>query len=385
MKTVLVTGARSPAALDICRGLKASGSRVVAADSLRFPICRFSNSPDHSVHIAPPRQQPKEFIRDLNRIVTDEKVDIIVPTCEEVFHLALHQQHINCEIFTSDIAQLSAFHDKYQFLQCAEPYGISIPKTAILDTREAMLEVAKTSIINGERVNSLVFKRVFSRFAEGTLVKPSTGQLDAIHPNTQNRYIAQEFIPGEEFCCYAIAVKGKLKAISIYKPVYRAGRGAGIFFEPLDRPEIERFVRAFVNGHTFTGQISFDFIAAPEGQTYVIECNPRATSGVHLLDKDTDWNGMFSIGLKDEDHCHTPHKEPRMVALAMLTYGLKNSRPRSFLSDWRRAKDVAYRRSDILPAVGQLATMTEFLLRAVKHSISPLAATTHDIEWNGNE
>ncbi|TLX15962.1 ATP-grasp domain-containing protein [Rhizobium sp. MHM7A] len=385
MKTVLVTGARSPAALEICRGLQASGSRVVAADSMRFPICRFSNSVDRSVRIAPPRQQPKAFVRDLNRIIADEKVDIIIPTCEELFHLALYQQEINCQIFTGDIAQLSSFHDKYRFLQCAEPYGISIPKTAILNTREAMLEIANTSAIEGDKVNGLVFKRVFSRFAEGTFVKPTAAQLDAIHPTAQNRYIAQEFIPGEEFCCYAIAAKGKLKAISIYKPSYRAGRGAGIFFEPLDQPEIKQFVRAFVDGHSFTGQVSFDFIAAPEGRTYVIECNPRATSGVHLLDKDTDWNRMFSIGPEDEDHCHTPRMESKMVALAMLTYGLKNARPRAFLTDWKRAKDVTYRRNDVLPAVGQLATMTEFLLRSARKSISPLAATTHDIEWNGND
>jgi predicted ATP-grasp superfamily ATP-dependent carboligase len=385
VKTVLVTGARSPAALEICRGLKASGSRVIAADSLNFPICRFSNAVDRTAWIAPPRQQPKAFVDQLNRIIADEHVDFIIPTCEETFHLALHQQEIDCEIFTSDIALLAAFHDKYRFLECARPYGISIPKTLLLDTRDALLEVAKTSVIDGKQVDALVLKRVFSRFAEGTLVKPSTAQLDAIHPNPQNRYVAQEFIPGEEFCCYAITVKGKLKAISTYKPVYRAGRGAGIFFEPHNRPEIERFVRSFVNGHTFTGQVSFDFIVAPNAQTYVIECNPRATSGVHLLDKDADWNNMFGIDLEDRDHCHTPRMEPKMVALAMLTYGLRNTRLRSFLADWMRADDVAFRRSDILPAVGQLATMTEFLLRAVTKSISPLAATTHDIEWNGND
>lgn len=385
MKTVLVTGARSPAALEICRGLKASGSRVIAADSLNFPICRFSNSVDRTTWIAPPRQQPKTFVDHLNRIIADENVDVIVPTCEETFHLALHRQEINCEIFTSDITLLSAFHDKYRFLECAQPYGISIPKTAILDTRDALLEVAKTSVINGNQVDALVFKRVFSRFGEGTLVKPAAAQLNAIHPSPQNRYIAQEFIPGEEFCCYAIAIKGKLKAISTYRPLYRAGRGAGIFFEPQNRPEIEQFVRSFVSGHAFTGQVSFDFIVAPDAQTYVIECNPRATSGVHLLDKETDWNGMFGIGLEDENHCHTPRMEPKMVALAMLTYGLRNARPRTFLTDCMRAKDVAFRKNDMLPAFGQLATMTELLLRAARQSISPLAATTHDIEWNGND
>lgn len=385
MKTVLVTGARSPAALEICRGLQASGSRVVAADSLYFPICRFSNAVDRCVQISPPRQNPKGFIEDLNRIVANEKVDIIIPTCEEVFHLALHQKEIDCAIFSGDIAQLSWFHDKYRFLQAARGHGISIPKTKLLTTRSSMLEIAETQVLEGERTEALVFKRVFSRFAEGTLIKPVLRQLDNIHPTEQNTYIAQEFIPGEEFCCYAIAVDGKPKAISIYKPIYRAGRGAGIYFQPESRPEIEAFVRSFVSGHSFTGQISFDFIATAGGPTYVIECNPRATSGVHLLNHDTDWNGMFGIGLEDENHCHSPQKRPVMVALAMLIYGLKNARPHAFIHDWKRAKDVAFRRRDFLPAVGQLATMTEFLMRAVKHSVSPLAATTHDIEWNEND
>jgi predicted ATP-grasp superfamily ATP-dependent carboligase len=141
----------------------------------------------------------------------------------------------------------------------------------------------------------------------------------------------------------------------------------------------------FVNGHSFTGQISFDFMAGPDGDTYVIECNPRATSGVHLLEKDTDWNGMFGIGLEDEDHCHTPRMEPKMIALAMLTYGLRASNIRSLLADWKLARDAIYRGSDILPAIGQMATMSEFLIMAAKYSISPLAATTHDIEWNGND
>lgn len=385
MKTVLVTGSRSPAALEICRGLQASGSRVIAADSLHFPVCRFSNAVDRSVRIGPPRQQPSDFVRDLNRIIDEEKIDIIIPTCEETFHLALHRQSINCEIFASDIDQLSRFHDKYRFLDSARPYGISIPKTQLLESQSAADEVFRTSTIHGKRVDALVFKRVYSRFAEGTLIRPGSKNIDKIKPSPENRYVAQEFIPGVEFCCYAIAVKGSLKAISIYKSAYRAGRGAGIYFEHHNRAEIEQFVRSFVSGYSFTGQVSFDFIAGRDGKTYVIECNPRATSGVHLLDKDTDWNSMFGIGLEYEDHCHTPRTEPKMVALAMLTYGLTAAKLRSFFTDWKRAQDVVYRVDDMLPTLGQLATTTEFLLRAMKWSISPLAATTHDIEWNGHD
>ena len=352
---------------------------------MHYPICRFSNAVDRLVRVAPPRQQPREFVRDLNRIIAEEKIDIIIPTCEEAFYLALHRQSINCEIFVSDIDKLSTFHDKYRFLDSARPYGISVPKTQILDNQSALDEVFKASMICGERVDALVFKRVYSRFAEGTLIKPTAKNLNSIYPSLENRYVAQEFIPGDEFCCYAIAAQGKLKAISIYKSIYRAGRGAGIYFEHQDRPEIVQFVRAFVRGHSFTGQISFDFIAGYDGATYVIECNPRATSGVHFLDNDTDWNGMFAIGLEDEDHCHAPRMETKMVALAMLTYGLRATKLRSFFTDWKRAQDVVYRSSDILPTFGQMVTTAEFLLRALKRSMSPIAATTYDIEWNGND
>ncbi len=49
----------------------------------------------------------------------------------------------------------------------------------------------------------------------------------------------------------------------------------------VDKPEIEAWVRGFVEPLELTGQVSFDFIQAADGRVYAIECNPRDPLGHH--------------------------------------------------------------------------------------------------------
>ena len=45
--------------------------------------------------------------------------------------------------------------------------------------------------------------------------------------------------------------------------------------------------------------------------------------------------------------------------------------------------DIVIDATDPLPAIGQFASVIEFIYRAVRHRCSLLAATTRDIEFNG--
>ena len=87
-ETVVVLGGRAPAPLDLARALPRSGRRVVAAESLRWPLTRFSNAVARSVRVAPPRQQTDRFLRDLRAVVCEEGAVRVIPTCEEVFYAA---------------------------------------------------------------------------------------------------------------------------------------------------------------------------------------------------------------------------------------------------------------------------------------------------------
>lgn len=383
MKTYLVLGARAPAALEISRGLSRGGHRVLAADSMRMPITRWSRHVSGYHRLPSPVMEPARYGKALADIVYAERVDCVIPTCEEVFHLSMARSHIpdTCIVLADDIGKLRSLHDKFTFMSEAKDCGIGIPRTMLLRSRRRLAD-------SWERVmtdHDIVYKRTFSRFAEGTLVKPSLKEIDKVYPSLEKPWVAQEFIDGDEVCCYAVAVDGRPTAIAPYVPLHRAGKGAGICFAPAAHEQIENFVTEFVGKQRFTGQISFDFIVSPDRGAFVIECNPRATSGVHLLPRDTDWAGVFDGSMGDVVR---PDGRQAMVGAAMATFGLSASiyrRPVEWLRDISGSKDVVWEATDPMPAAGQFLATAETLARAVREGITPLAATTSDIEWNGGD
>ncbi|MBD0270152.1 MAG: ATP-grasp enzyme, partial [Cyanobacteria bacterium Co-bin8] len=54
-------------------------------------------------------------------------------------------------------------------------------------------------------------------------------------------------------------------------------------YEIVDNPQISEWVRRFLKGVDGFGQASFDFIQAPDGTAYAIECNPRTHSAITLF------------------------------------------------------------------------------------------------------
>jgi hypothetical protein len=195
--------------------------------------------------------------------------------------------------------------------------------------------------------------------------------------------VAQRYIAGREHCSFSLFVEGRLTAHACYHPRYRVGRGSGIYFEPSDPPAIRTFLEQFGSNTGYTGQVGFDFIETPEGRFYVLECNPRATSGVHLFD---DQPQALVSALLGEEHegLLLPTPAPRMVALAMLLFAA----PRHMLdiTFWRNfgsARDVVIRQGDFKPLPAQIPGLLEIVSRALVRRRGLLAAATADIEWDG--
>ena len=51
----------------------------------------------------------------------------------------------------------------------------------------------------------------------------------------------------------------------------------------VDKPEIRSWVEQFVGALGVTGQFSFDFIQAADGEVFAIECNPRTHSAITMF------------------------------------------------------------------------------------------------------
>ncbi|TJW70248.1 MAG: hypothetical protein E5V92_34405, partial [Mesorhizobium sp.] len=88
-KTVLITGARAPVALHLARLLHGAGRRVILADAPARPIAATSKACARYHRLPPPRFEPRAYAEAVEALVRAEGIDLVIPTCEEVFHLAM--------------------------------------------------------------------------------------------------------------------------------------------------------------------------------------------------------------------------------------------------------------------------------------------------------
>jgi hypothetical protein len=83
----------------------------------------------------------------------------------------------------------------------------------------------------------------------------------------------------------------------------------------------------------------------------------------------------------------TPLENKKMLASAMLIYGLptaiKNGTFRAWLETFLHSDDVIFDAKDPLPFLLQFRSLLFYLKLAHQKGISPLEASTFDIEWDG--
>ncbi|TPM39484.1 hypothetical protein [Mesorhizobium sp. B2-3-4] len=377
-RTVLVTGARAPVALHLARLLHGAGLRVVLADSPAQPIAAASIACAAYHRLPPPRFALPAYYRAVEELVRREGVELVVPTCEEVFYLAQlwRDRTMPARLFTPDMDLLARVHDKHAFIHLAQDFGLAVPETTLLQSS------GDIEAVRGH-ARELVFKPVWSRFASHVLLRPPPGALDAIEPSTAAPWVAQRFIAGDEISAYAMARDGKLEALALYRSRYRAGKGAGIWFERVEDEVARRFVEAFVAGTGWTGQISFDLMRQHDGTVLPLECNPRAVSGLHFF-RDPQ---AFTAALLGGGEVRPDLDRPQTVRLAMWVYGLPAAIGSGELQRFRQAMHGADELldwpDDPAPKRTQWRALAEIAATALRQRISLQAASTRDIEWNG--
>ncbi|WP_031198063.1 hypothetical protein [Mesorhizobium sp. LSHC422A00] len=379
--TVLITGARAPVALHLARLLHGAGRRVILADSPARPIAAASTACAAYHRLPPPRFAADAYAKAVEALVRAEGIELVIPTCEEVFYLGRLWQHraMPARLFATEMAMLARVHDKHAFIRLAQSLGLDVPETILLQS-EADLDGVRGQ--SGE----LVFKPVWSRFARDVLLRPSPDELDAVRPSPAAPWVAQRYIAGEEISAYAVAIEGELKALALYRSLYRAGKGAGICFEPVEDIAARRFVETFVAGAGWTGQISFDLMRENNGTVLPLECNPRAVSGLHFFRNPRRFADAI---LEDGAEVKPDVTAPQTVRLAMWIYGLPAALRSGGLGRFRQAMresdELLAWPGDPAPKRAQWRTLAEIAGTAISQRISLQAASTRDIEWNGPE
>lgn len=389
MKTVIVSGARAPAALDIMRAFATHGWRVIAADSVAMPPARFSRAVSRYVRLPGPALDRTAFASAVRRLADEVAPDLWIPTCEEIFHLAeLKPAHFpDLPLVAPPFADLVAVHDKATFAEIAGRIGLA-PAESIRVTDRAQLDDLKP------RARDMVFKPVWSRFAERILIRPQPAALDSLHPSLSDPWIAQTYLPGEEVCTYGIAHQGRLLVHTAYHPRYRLRIGAGIYFDPAPDADIRAAVEALAGALRWSGQIAFDLRRDAAGAWKAIECNPRATSGVHLMPGDAiveamTWPATYATNILSPADASAVKPRPCMIRSAMFVIAgpaaLWNGKTRAWWTDVTRARDALSIPGDRGPGLGQYLFFAENAYRALMGGHTITRAATYDMEWNGPE
>ena len=393
---VLITGARAPVAIEWARLLMRQGHQVTMSDCCRLPLGRFLTGIDRYVRTTSPRQDPQQYQNEIVKLVEDHQIQMLIPTCEEIFYLAQFShllKQTNCLI--SELELLLSLHDKSAVFELLSGLaGVKFPMTKKLTT-STQIDPEWESIL----------KPTFCRFGEQVIRDIKQVDLHHLDISHSTPWVQQQKLTGQTLCNYALFDQGKLIAHQVYRPDYCVNGSAATYFQPIEHEAINTFINAFAKQFQFHGQVSFDFIEH-QGECYVIECNPRATSGLHLVAEHLQcWSsykaniGQVHAAIDQANVSELRTREQRQLATnteknksyqaqyigfsMLIAGGLNMLFKRQTWRDFSAAKNALGDKNYPLPSWALLLSSAELLITALYRNQSLAAASTSDIEWNG--
>lgn len=278
---VLITLGRLPKGLDLARSFHRLGWRVIVAEPFRWHLSAMSNAVARRYTVTAPALSRERYLDELLDIVLKEGVDLVVPVSEEIMH-ASHlagRLPVGVQLYSMPPQVLMPLHDKLQFIGRCRDYGVAAPATCALGTPGA---------VDLAQAGDHIVKPVYSCSGRGVLFRRQGEALPEVTPGQPA--IVQRWVKGSVLSTFSIAAAGRPMVTVVYRGAVMSGTVSVCFerlteADPQHRPVIE-WVSRFIAAARFAGFISFDLVLDADGQAHGIECNPRATSGLHFVDPD---------------------------------------------------------------------------------------------------
>ncbi len=284
-RTVLLSGGKMTKALALARAFHRAGCRVILVESptYRWTGHRFSRAVDRFYTV--PAPQDAGYAAALVEIVRREHVDVYVPVCSpaaarhDAEAMAVLSEH--CAVLHFDPPTLARLDDKYAFSVAASRAGLPVPECHRITDPQQVLDFDFAA--GGKRyvLKSIPYDPV-RRLDLTPLPRPTpreTAAFVAALPISEQRpWILQEFIAGQEYCTHSTVRDGQVQLHCCCE-----SSSFQLNYAMVDKPEIESWAREFASALGLTGQMSLDFIQAPDGTAYAIECNPRTHSAITMF------------------------------------------------------------------------------------------------------
>jgi len=252
------------------------GWRVLVADPYSWPLCRLSNAVHRCYTVTSPVENADAFQRDLLTIILRENVELVVPVSEESLYVAMlaSQLPASANMLCMGAETLCQLHDKYTFARLGTALNLPVPDTFLADSEEAYGYTLQHDFVVKPRSS-----------CAGTGVRITGRGSDLLTEEKSSQFVVQQYLSGEVCSTFSFARKGRALVNLCYRSVLESGSVA-VCLERIEMPaQIMRVVEAIIVQTAYTGMIAFDFVMSDKGAWHVIECNPRATSGIHFIDQ----------------------------------------------------------------------------------------------------
>lgn len=373
MTTVLLTLGRLPKALDLARGFSKAGCRVLVAEPYGWTLAGASRHVAREFKVPPPSAGKAAYLAALREIVVREGVDLVVPVSEETMHVA-HLAGMLPEgvrLFTMPPDQVITLHDKAGFVRAAAAMGLAVPQSAPLGSAEAEALAA---------AGPVVVKPLFSCSGNGVRILRDREPLppaDAAEPA-----VVQRFVEGREHSTCTIAREGRVLAMMVYRGAVMSGSVA-VAFERVQVPAIEAWVQRFVAETGWSGFISFDFIVDADGVPHAIECNPRATSGVHFWEDEDIARAVLELGWRGPVRVRRHEVLQQFYACLTETQGAM-LRGKGFLASLKTlvtTRDVSWEARDPWPFLSMIGTSWPIIWQSITKGKRFGEVATADVGW----
>lgn len=371
-RTVLLTLGRLPVALELARTLHSGGWRVLVADPYRWHLCRLSNTVYKSFKVVAPTTDALRYLDELEQIIEREQVSLVLPVSEEsVFVSALKNRlPSSVELLCMEQSVLLQLHDKYCFARFARTLELSVPTTVLANDNSGCDQLMSMPFVVKPRL-SCSGAGVRYGLAGDTLKR---SELDGQH-------VVQQRLSGDACCTFSVATAGKTLLNVCYRSVLDAGSVA-VCFEQITLPvSVNSFIETVVSTTNYSGMISFDFIQNEEGDWCAIECNPRATSGIHFVEHTDLLLALIDGKASTSDRLSGRRQEfwsCLMKVEGALFKGQINTQ------GWRnlfRTRDITFRMADLKPFFLMTFVLAPQLYKSFRSGKSVSEVLMSDVAW----
>lgn len=268
---VLVTGAGGPAGMNVVNHSPGSIKIVVcdADPKAREKLKSIGKSGLKFYQV--PFARDKGFLEAVNKIISSEGIELIIPTVdEELLVFSKNQKKVNTRVMVSPPETIDVCNDKYLFYERFKELGMS-PKYVVTDNRKDLEVFGKERIFMKPRVG---------RGSRGT--RTFENAKDVPDRLINNRNIFCEYLPGYEYTSDVLCdFEGKPLVIMPRKRL-EIHRGICVKGSMEKNEKIIKNIEKICEVLKFIGPINIQFKIDADGNPKLVESNPRFSGGLPI-------------------------------------------------------------------------------------------------------